>query len=155
MGDVFKRYKFDRTLGNVVIPMLGKFMKYFYPVPNIFAFAVLLDTCCRIRGLRTFLEMLEDQVSMEYVKYLEDHKKALQETYRLYELRFGAGVDDGPVEQTSPSQRSWNLIRKWQEDHATPSASSSSPRGQDTNELNVYLDQKFNDTRHDNLVLLK
>ena len=106
MGDVFKRYKSNRTLGHVVIPMLGKFMKYFHPVPNIFAFAVLLDPRCRIRGLKIFLEMLQDQVSMEYVHYLEDHKKALQETYRLYELRFGAGIDDGPVEQTSPSQRS-------------------------------------------------
>ena len=98
IGDVFKAYKHHQLLKGVVLSMLMKFLKYFYPLPHLYAFALLLDPRCRVKILTKFLKLLGKQLNKDYTSYMEGHKNALQEVYKQYELRFEGTSDVGLVE---------------------------------------------------------
>ena len=73
--------------------MLEKFLKYFHPLPHLYAFAFLLDPRNRYNGLKSFLKVLTRQLGPDYASLVDDHAAALQEAYSVYEMRFGVTSD--------------------------------------------------------------
>ena len=90
--------------------MVEKFLKYFYPLPHLYAFSVLLDPRSRVPGLKAFLKLLKRQLGPDYSSNLEGHTNALQEAYKLYELRYGETAGEALIAQTSPVLASWRLL---------------------------------------------
>ena len=58
ISNVLKTYKGHQRLAWAVKSMQEKLLKYFYLSPYLYAFALLLDPCCRILGLKKFLKLL-------------------------------------------------------------------------------------------------
>ena len=111
VSEVLKIYKGHERLGTTVAAMVEKFLKYFYPLPHLYAFSVLLDPRSRVPGLKTFLKLLKRQLGFDYSSDLEGHTNALQEAYKLYEPRYGGTVGQAPIAQTLPASASWRLLR--------------------------------------------
>ena len=59
IGEVLKTYKRHQQLGTTIAAVVEKFLKYFYPLPHLYAFSVLLDPRSRVPGLKTFLKLLK------------------------------------------------------------------------------------------------
>ena len=78
IGKVLKTYKGHERLGTAVAAMVEKFLKYFYPLPHLYAFSVLLDPRSRVPGLKAFLKLLKRQLGPNYPSNLEGHINALQ-----------------------------------------------------------------------------
>ena len=155
IGDVFKKYKNHRRLAGAVNKMLEKFLKYFYPLPHLYAFAFLLDPRNRYKGLQQFLKVLTRQLGPDYVSLVDDHAAALQEAYSVYELRFGVTSDQAPTEKTSPTSASWRLVREDLQDEEESPSSVSPSGGTSHNELNVFLNTRFTDAGSENLDLVR
>ena len=155
MGNVFKRYKNHRRLAGAVNKMLEKFLKYFYPLPHLYAFAFLLDPRNRYKGLQSFLKVLTRQLGPDYASLVDDHAAALQEAYSVYELRFGVTSDQAPTEKTSPTSASWRLVREDLQDEEESPSSVSPSGGTEHNELNVFLNTKFTEAGSENLDLVR
>ena len=51
IGEVLKTYMGHQRLELAVAAMVEKFLKYFYPLPHLYAFSVLLDPQSRVPGL--------------------------------------------------------------------------------------------------------
>ena len=66
-----------------------------FPLPHLYAFALLLDPRCRLKGLKKFLRLLEKLLGKYYTTLAKGHKNALQEAYKQYELQFGGTSDQG------------------------------------------------------------
>ena len=93
ISEVLKTYKGHERFGTALAAMVEKFLKYFYPLPHLYAFSVLLDPRSRASGLKTFLKLLKRQLGPDYSSDLEGHTNALQEAYKLYEGNCGTGPD--------------------------------------------------------------
>ena len=154
LSDVFKRYKDHQRLGTAVDAMVSKFLKYFYPLPHLYAFSILLDPRSRVPGLKTFLKLLKRQLGPDYVSDLEGHTNALQEAYKVYELRYGGTTGQAPIAQTSPASASWRLLREQSQLEDDSPSRMNPPVRPEHNELNVFLNVQFNDVTHDNLDLV-
>ena len=92
--------------------MVEKFLKYFYPLPYLYAFSVLLDPRSRVPSLKAFLKLLKRQLGPDYSSDLEGHMNALQQAYKLYELRYGETAGQATIAQTSPASASRRLLRE-------------------------------------------
>ena len=51
-------YEHDSNLSDVVMPMKGKFLKYWKSIPLLYAFAFVLDPRAKMRCLHNVLELL-------------------------------------------------------------------------------------------------
>ena len=138
IGEVLKTYKGHERLRTAVAAMVEKFLKYFYPLPHLYAFSVLLDPRSRVPSLKAFLKLLKRQLGPDYSSDLKGHTNALQEAYKLYELRYGGTTGQASIAQTSPASACWRLLREQSQSEDDSPSSMSPPVRPEHNKLNVF-----------------
>ena len=104
--------------------------------------------------MKAFLKLLKRQLGPDYSSDLEGHTNALQEAYKVYELRYGGTTGQAPIAQTSPASASWRLLREQSQLEDDSPSRMNPPVRPEHNELNVFLNVQFNDVTHDNLDLV-
>ena len=139
-----QNYENDNQLGDVVVPMKSKFLKYWKKIPLLYSFAFVLDPRAKIRGLQNVLDLLAQCNNISYIAYLAEVKAELHKLYDKYECRFGAAR---PARTTHPSgltgkrKQAWGRIFGGSGSSGTSiSTSFSSASSGGISELTAYLD---------------
>ena len=88
---------------------------------------------------------MKRQLGLDYSSDLEGHINALQQAYKLYELRYGGTAGQVPIALTSPASASWRLLCEQSQSEDDSPSSMSPPVRAEHNKLNVFLNVRFND----------
>jgi hypothetical protein len=83
------KYKNDPLLRNYVLPMKGKFAKYWNRIPMMYSFAFVLDPRAKMIGFHHALTLISNLTSTDYANYYESVRTQLTAVFTNYDLRFG------------------------------------------------------------------
>ena len=136
LADHLKAHENDPKLREAVKKMKAKFIKYWKEIPDLCAFAFILDPRAKIEGFGDALSLLTIALDCDYSQYQFTIKSKLADLYDKYENKFTGTVR--PRRPTQP-QRPGKKKIIFKMFASTASGSSSSAAG---NELAAYLNDR-------------
>ena len=135
LADHLDAYKDDERLKYAVKKMKAKFIKYWKEIPDLCAFAFILDPRAKLEGFGDALSFLTVTLDTDYTHYQFVIKSKLADLYDKYENKFAGIVrPQRPPEAQRPGKMKKTIFKLF----ASSSGGSSSSFG-GGNELAAYL----------------
>jgi hypothetical protein len=136
-----KEYEHDEILKEFVKKMKAKFYKYWKEIPDLYAFAFILDPRAKLEGFGHALSYLTASLEVDYAEYQYIVKGKLTDLYIKYETKFAETVrPPRPPPSTQPGKK--KTIFKLFSSSVAGSSSSSSTASR-RSELGVYLNDQL------------
>jgi hypothetical protein len=101
-------YENDCLLGNVVLPMKTKFLKYWRDIPLLYSFAFILDPRAKLRGLNRVPSTLVGVTHHDYSSYLTCVRAQSTEVFNKYENKFGVVTTNRPSQSARTGKKRTN-----------------------------------------------
>lgn len=117
--------------------MKAKFLKYWKEIPDLYAFAFILDPRAKLAGFGMALSYLTQSLEVDYSQYQFVIKSRLTDLYTKYETKFADTVRAHRPPAPAPSGKKKTLFKLFVS--STAGSSSSSSGGTQRSELAIYL----------------
>ena len=137
LADHLKAYENDDRLKYAVKKMKAKFIKYWAEIPDLCAFAFILDPRAKVDGFGDALALLTEALSTDYSQYQFQIKSKLADLYDKYENKFAGIVRPHRPPQAQRPAKKKTIFKMFASSSGGSSSSSSR-----TNELAAYLNDR-------------
>jgi hypothetical protein len=78
-----------------------KFLKYWENIPLLYSFAFILDSRTKLRGLFNVLQILKENIGIDYSSYYANVKTEIYKLFTKYDRKFGVARTQRPAHPAS------------------------------------------------------
>jgi hypothetical protein len=90
-----------------------KFLKYWKDIPLLYLFAFVLDPRAKMRGLFNVMQILKENIGVDYSSYYANVKTEIYKLFNKYKRKFGAARSQRPAQSAMASgkkKQAWGRI---------------------------------------------